>query len=160
MLVSQAFGSGWTIPVQVSNPAIGLSLLLLGLGGFLRWNTIFAAISATITAPNTSAKGSLLMTPFVSVIFAVFVFKNPDALAMQMLSLFPFTAPAVLSARLVLTEVAWWEVVVALLLLAVSTWFFRFSSGKIFRLGMLMHGKEPSFQEIWRWGARSVIPAE
>lgn len=100
------------------------------------------------------------MTPFVSVIFAVFAFKNPDTLAMQMLSLFPFTAPAVLSARLALTEVAWWEVVVALLLLAVSTWFFRFSSGKIFRLGMLMHGKEPSFQEIWRWGARSVIPAE
>jgi ABC-2 type transport system permease protein len=51
----------------------------------------------------------------------------------------------------VLTEVAWWEVAIALLLLALSTWFFRSASGKIFRLGMLMHGKEPSFKEIWRW---------
>jgi ABC-2 type transport system permease protein len=151
VLVSQAFGSGWAIPVEVTNPSIILSLILLGLGGFLLWNTIFAALSATINDPNTSARGSLLLAPFAPAIFAIFAFKNPDSIGMQILSLIPFTSPAVLPARLVLTEVAWWEVAIALLLLALSTWFFRSASGKIFRLGMLMHGKEPSFKEIWRW---------
>lgn len=155
VLVSQAFGSGWTIPVEVTNPAILLSLILLGLGGFLFWNTIFAALSATINDPNTSARGSLLLAPFAPAIFAIFAFKNPDSIGMQILSFIPFTSPAVLPARLVLTEVAWGQVPLALLLLAVSIWFFRTSSGKIFRLGMLMHGKEPSFKEMLRW-AREV----
>jgi ABC-2 type transport system permease protein len=155
VLVSQAFGSGWTIPVEITNPFIILSLILLGLGGFLLWNTVFATISATVNDPNTSARGTLLLAPFAPAIFAIFAYKNPDAIGMQILSIIPFTSPAVLPARLVLTEVGWWEVAIALLLLALSTWFFRSASGKIFRLGMLMHGKEPSFKEVWRW-AREV----
>ena len=155
VLVSQAFGSGWTIPVEVTSPSTVLSLVLLGLAGYLLWNTIFAAVAATVNDPNTSAKSSLLMAPFIPVVFAVFALKNPDSTVMQILSLIPFTAPAVLPARLVLTEVAWWHVPLALLLLGLSTWFFRTASAKIFRLGMLMHGKEPSFKEVLRW-AREV----
>lgn len=151
VLVSQAFGSGWMIPVEITNPSIILYLLLLALGGFLLWNTIFATVSATINDPNTSARGSLLLAPFVPVVFALFAFKNPDSIGMQIFSFIPFTSPAVLPARLVLTEVAWWQAPLALLLLALSIWFFRTSSGKIFRLGMLMHGKEPSFKEMLRW---------
>jgi ABC-2 type transport system permease protein len=151
VFVSLAFGSGWTIPMEVTNPFIILSLILLGLGGFLLWNTVFAAVSATVNDPNTSARGTLLLAPFAPAIFAIFAYKNPDSIGMQILSIVPFTSPAVLPARLVLTEVAWWEVAVALLLLALSIWFFRSASGKIFRLGMLMHGKEPSFKEVWRW---------
>jgi ABC-2 type transport system permease protein len=137
--------------MEVTNPFIILSLILLGLGGFLLWNTVFAAVSATVNDPNTSARGTLLLAPFAPAIFAIFAYKNPDSIGMQILSIVPFTSPAVLPARLVLTEVAWWEVAVALLLLALSIWFFRSASGKIFRLGMLMHGKEPSFKEVWRW---------
>ena len=151
VLVSQAFGSGWMIPMEITNPSIILYLLLLTLGGFLLWNTVFATVSATINDPNTSARGSLLLVPFVPVVFALFAFNNPDSIGMQILSFIPFTSPAVLPARLVLTEVTWWQVPLALLLLAVSIWFFRTSSGKIFRLGMLMHGKEPSFKEMLRW---------
>jgi ABC-2 type transport system permease protein len=155
VIVSQGLGSGWTIPVEVTKPAIVLALILLGLGGFLLWNTIFAAISATVNDPNTSARGSILLAPFIPVVFALFAFKNPDSLGMQILSFLPFTSPAVLPARLVLTRVAWWEVVLAVFLLGASAWFFRSASGKIFRLGMLMHGKEPSFKEMLRW-AREV----
>ncbi len=151
VLISQAFGSGWMIPLEITNSLTMLWLLLLALGGFLLWNTIFAAISATINDPNTSARGSLILAPFVPVIFALFVFKNPDSIGMQILSFIPFTSPAVLPARLVLTNVQWWEAPLALLLLAGSIWFFRTASGKIFRLGMLMHGKEPSFKEMRRW---------
>jgi ABC-2 type transport system permease protein len=151
VLVSHAFGSGWMIPVEITSPLIVLYLVLLALGGFLFWNTIFATVSATINDPNTSARGSLLMAPFVPVVFALFAFKNPDSIGMQILSFIPFTSPVVLPARLVLTEVPWWQVSIALLVLAVGIWFFRTSSGKIFRLGMLMYGKEPSFKEMVRW---------
>lgn len=151
VFVSQVFGSGWSIPVEITNVWIILALALLAFAGFLFWNTIYATISATINDPNTSARGSLLLVPFLPVAFTIFAFKNPDSLGMRIFSYIPFTSPAVLPARLVLTEVPWWEVGVALLLLGLSIWFFRTASGKIFHLGMLMHGKEPSLKEMWRW---------
>jgi ABC-2 type transport system permease protein len=47
--------------------------------------------------------------------------------------------------------VAWWEVPLALVLLVAAIWIFRRAAGKIFAVGMLMYGKEPSVREIWRW---------
>ena len=155
VLVSQAFGSGWRIPIEITNPWILLTLLLIALAGLFLWNTIFAALSATINDPNTSARSALLLVPFLPVALAVFAIWNPDSLGMRILSIIPFTSPAVLPVLLLLVEVAWWQVAAALLVLGLSTWFFRTASGKIFHLGMLMHGKEPSFREMWRW-AREV----
>lgn len=151
VLVSQMLGSSWEISAGAVHPAVILALLLLGLAGFLLWNTVFAAISATVNDPNTSARGALLLAPFLPVLFAMTVFRNPDALAARFFSVFPFTSPAVMPARLVLTQVPWWETALAIFLLAGGAWLFRSASGKIFRLGMLMHGKEPSFKEMLRW---------
>jgi ABC-2 type transport system permease protein len=53
--------------------------------------------------------------------------------------------------RLLLTEVAAWEVLLAVALLVSSTALLRRAAGKVFHLGMLMYGKEPTWREIWRW---------
>ena len=56
-----------------------------------------------------------------------------------------------LPARLVLTDVAWWEVPVAVLLLLAAVALLRRAAGKVFALAMLMYGKEPTWREVWRW---------
>ena len=61
------------------------------------------------------------------------------------------TSSAVLPLRLLLAEVAVWEVPVALVLLVATIWLCRRAAGKIFAVGMLMYGKEPSIREMWRW---------
>ena len=58
---------------------------------------------------------------------------------------------AVLPVRMLMTSVPWWEQVLAVLLLAGASWTFRLAAGKIFALGILLHGKEPKWGEIWRW---------
>jgi len=67
------------------------------------------------------------------------------------MTLLPITSPVVLPVRLVLSEVALWEAALALALLVVSTWLMRIAAGKIFRVGMLMYGKEPGLKEMLRW---------
>jgi ABC-2 type transport system permease protein len=47
--------------------------------------------------------------------------------------------------------VAAWEVLVAVGLLLVTIWLLRKAAARIFRLAMLMHGKEPSLREMARW---------
>lgn len=151
VIVSQGFGSGWKVPVKVAHPSTLVLLLLLGLGGFLLWNTIFAAVAATVNDLNTSARSALILLPGFPLAFAFFALNNPDSILMRVLSVIPITSPAVMSARLVLTEVAVREVPLALMLLGSAAWFFRTASGRIFRLGMLMYGKEPTFKETLRW---------
>jgi ABC-2 type transport system permease protein len=152
ILFSGLFGAGLELPVEITHPFIVVILALLGLCGLLFWNTFFAALAATINDPNTSARGSMVFLPVVpTVIVGLLAMKNPDTVLIQVLSVFPVTAPAALAGRLVLTEVPAWEILSAIILLVISIWFMRTAAGKIFHLGVLMYGKEPSFKEILRW---------
>ena len=76
---------------------------------------------------------------------------KPDSLVMKVLSIFPLTSPAILSVRLVLTNVPFYETLSAISLLLLSIWFLRKVAGKIFALAILMYGKEPSWREMTRW---------
>lgn len=151
VFISSLFGSGWSLPLVITNPLLIIYLFIFSLAGFFFWNTFFSAIAATINDPNTSARGSLMMVPAIPVAIAFFALGNPDSVAMKILSLFPLTSAPVISARLVLTEVSVIEIVVSLLLLIFSTLYLRKAAGKIFSLSVLMYGKEASWKEISKW---------
>ena len=149
--VSSLFGSEWSIPVSISNPLLIIGLFVFSLLGFFFWNTFFTAIAATINDPNTSARGSLIMVPVIPVGLAFLALGNPDSLVMKVLSLFPLTSAPVISIRLVLTTVSSIEIIIAIILLVLSSWYLRKAAGKIFSLSILMYGKEPSWKEISKW---------
>ena len=151
VLLSKIFGKGVDIPMGIVDPVLWIWLSLLALGGFLMWNTFFGLIAATIDDPNTSARGSFMLLPVLPLIVALFGLGQPDTLLMRILSIVPPTSPVVLTLRLLLSEVAWWEIVLALALLAAATWLLRRAAGKVFALGILMYGKEPSWGETLRW---------
>ncbi|HSO75643.1 MAG TPA: ABC transporter permease [Blastocatellia bacterium] len=156
-----AFGSGvvllWLAGLDFVNllflirPSLLITLLTLGFLGILFWNCFFAAIAATIDDPNTSSRSVFMFLSFLPVTFAAGAITNPDSTLMKVLGLFPVTSSAVLSVRLVRTEVAAWEAPVAVVLLVGAIWVLRWTAGRIFRLAMLMYGKEPSLAEIGRW---------
>lgn len=152
ILFSGLFGSGVEIPIEITNPFIVIVLFLIGLCGLLFWNTFFAAFAATINDPNTSARSLMVLLPVIpTVIVALLAMKNPDTVLMRVLAVFPVTSPAALAGRMVLTEVPLWEIAAAIIFLVLSIWFMRTTAGKIFHLGVLMYGKEPSFKEMIRW---------
>lgn len=151
VFVSDLFGSGWSIPVAITNPLVIVELFVFSLAGFFFWNTFFSAVAATINDPNTSARGSLMMVPIIPIAISFFAFRNPDSIAVKLLSLFPVTSTPVMSARIVLTGAGTIEILVSLILLILSTWYLRKAAGKIFALAVLMYGKEPTWQEIIKW---------
>lgn len=151
VFISGLFGSGWSIPITITNPLLIIGLFIFSLAGFFFWNAFFSAIAATINDPNTSARGSLMMVPVIPIAIAFFTLGNPDSVAMKLLSLFPLTSTPVISARMVLTEVSIIEMLISLILLIGFTWYLRKSAGKIFALSILMYGKEPTWKEISKW---------
>jgi ABC-2 type transport system permease protein len=151
LAMSWVVGRNIPIPLGVVGPAVWLVLLPLAVLGFLFWNTAFAAVAATIDDPNTSARGGLMMLPFLTMGVAFLRIGNPEGALTQFLAIFPLTSPAFLTLRLMLTPVPVWEILLALILLLGAVAFMRRAAGKIFGMGILMYGKEPSWSEMVRW---------
>ncbi len=152
MLIMYLTGSGLPIPIEFTSPLNIIVLIVVTLGGFLFWNTFLAAFAATINDPNTSSRTSALFLPLLpSIAAALIAFKAPESILTRVLGLLPITSPAVLPVRIVLTEVPLWEMALSLAILVASTWLMRTIAGRIFRIGMLMYGKEPTLKEMLRW---------
>jgi ABC-2 type transport system permease protein len=96
----------------------------------------------------------MLMLPAIPVGLAVVVFRDPDSLLSHLLAVFPLTSAPALPARMVLSNPGIVEILASLLLLIGAIWLTRRVAGRIFEVGMLLYGKEPSWREIARWVAR------
>lgn len=139
------------LPAVTSEYGLLLLVALITALGVLMWFSFMAAVAATIDDPNSSSRSLLLFVPMLPIGLAFPLVPKADSVLAQGLALFPLTSMGLLPARLLTTEVPWWEVTAGVALLAGSAWLFRRLAGKIFATGMLLYGKEPSFGEVVRW---------
>lgn len=121
------------------------------LAGLLFWNCFLMAIAAMIEDPNTSTKTPVMLLPVLAVSIAFFAISEPNNIVVQILSFLPITSMAVMPVRLVMGTVAMWQILVSLSLLVLAVIWTRKFASKIFRLSMLMYGKEPQWKEVWKW---------
>lgn len=131
-----------------------LLLLVLAIAGYLLFASIFVAIGATVEDMTSTSnfQGIVMMLPFLPLIFIGPLISDPSGLVAKIGSFFPLTSPAVLIIRLtMLEEWPWIEIIIALAILFVSIWFFMKAAGKIFKVGILMYGKNATPKEIWKW---------
>jgi len=130
-------------------PSIAL-YLPFALTGILIWNAILAAIASIITDPNNSGKSSLMMLPVVFVIASLAVTRDPDSSLSVFLSWFPLTSATSMPMRWAITEVGIWQLAGSFLLLLLTFYFLRKLAAKIFRVSILITGKEPTWGEVYR----------
>ena len=95
---------------------------------------------------------SLMFVPVLCIGLASWiVLRDPDSAVARGLALFPLTSGPALPVRAMLSRVGAAEMIVSLVLLCATIWLVRRAAGRIFEIGMLMYGKEPSLREIARW---------
>ena len=145
---------GFTLPEVVARPG---PILLLGIYcalGLALWNAVFAAFAATLDDPNTSARTSLMFLPVLFVGLGCWiVLRDPDSPVARGLAIFPLTSSPALPVRAILSHVNLPEVGISLVLLLATIWLVRRAAGRIFEIGMLMYGKEPTLREMARWAS-------
>ena len=129
-----------------------LRFILYFIGGYLLFASIFAAIGASI---NEQADSQQFMMPIIILfIFALyagmFSIENPDGPLAVWCSLIPLTSPVVMMVRLPF-DVPMWQIVLSLALLYGTALLIVWLSAKIYRVGILMYGKKPSFKEMMKW---------
>ena len=149
-IILKLSGMDLPVPWNAIRPDKLMFFLLLAVLGIFFWNCVFAAIAVTINDPNSSTRSSLMFLPMMFVGMGFPGLQKPDAPVMRALAVMPGTSPTVMTARLVLSDVAGWEAVTAVLLLVLTILVLRRIAGKVFAAGILMTGKELSWPEAWR----------
>ena len=127
-------------------------LLLFLLGGFLFYSAMFAAVGSAV---DSIQDANQLQTPItvpiiLALILAMSVFNDPNSPLAFWGSIIPFTSPVVMMARIPF-DIPIWQIVLSLVLLYASVAGMAWVAGKIYRVGIFMHGKKPSFKELLSW---------
>lgn len=131
-----------------------LLFVFIAVLGYLLFAAIFVGIGSTMADISTAGnfQGFIMLLPFLPLFFIGPVIDNPSGLAAQIASYIPFSSPGILILRLaMLEEWPWLEIAVSLIILAISVWLFMKLAGKIFKVGILLYGKNSTPQEIWKW---------
>jgi ABC-2 type transport system permease protein len=127
-------------------------LLFFLLGGFLFYSAMFAAVGSAV---DSIQDANQLQTPItmpiiLALILAMSVFNDPNSSLAFWGSVIPFTSPIVMMARIPF-GIPTWEIVLSLVLLYASVVAMAWAAGKIYRVGIFMHGKKPSLKELLSW---------
>ena len=127
-------------------------LLVFVFGGFLLYAAMFAAVGSAVDSPQDAQQlQTPIMLPIILALFVMLtVINDPSSNVAFWFSMIPFTSPIVMMARIPY-EIPLWEVALSAVLLYVTFIAVVWGAGKIYRVGILMHGKKPNIKELLRW---------
>ena len=149
--VPAAAAGGFSLP-SIS-AGVGVALLLFFLLGLVFYAALYAAVGAMVSSQEDVNQASLPITLLLiaSVVVAQVVLMKPNAPVARVMSLLPFSAPIIMPTRMALVTLPWWEIGTGLLSVALGCAFALWLSARIYRIGMLMYGKRPTFGEVAKW---------
>lgn len=127
-------------------------LVLFVFGGYLLYSAMFAAVGSAVDNVQDTQQFQLPITlPIIlALIVMMTVIKDPNSPLAFWCSMIPFTSPIVMMAR-VPYGIPWWEVALSLAILYASFVAMVWFAAKIYRVGIFMYGKKPSFKELAKW---------
>lgn len=127
-------------------------LLLFLIGGFMLYAAIYAAIgSAVDNIQDASQLQTVAVLPIIlGIVFGMMAVNDPVSSLSVWTSIIPFTSPMVMMSRIPYGIPAW-QIVTSLVVLYASFAVCVWIAAKIYRVGIFMYGKKPSFKELIRW---------
>ena len=162
LLLLSLFGAGMAASLGVGklpeiSPMTLVFFLVYFLLGFLMYAALFAAVGACV---NTTQEAQSLAFPvfmplILAVMFLMPVLQAPDSGLAISLSLFPLFTPLLMFLRISVLQPPAWQIALSVVLCVLTIMGIVFVAGRIYRVGILMYGKRPTFPEIMRWVGRA-----
>lgn len=159
-MMSGMVGEVQKVFTSTNMPLILSCFIFYLLGGFFFYSSLFAAVGSAVNEDMREAQ-SLSFPLMMPIIFSVAVMgavlKDPTGPLAFWGSMIPFTSPIVMMVRLPFGApgtVPWWQLGLSMTLLIGGFIFTSWFAGKIYRTGILMYGKKPSWKELIKWAFR------
>ncbi|RDI11189.1 ABC-2 type transport system permease protein [Flavobacterium sp. AG291] len=149
--------SNWMIyiPEVLSLPwaTMLISFLVFFIGGFFLYSSIYASIGAAVDSETDSQQFLLpIILPLMLGVYVGFftVINDPHGTVATVFSMIPLTSPIVMMMRIPF-GVPVWQIIVSVVLLFATFFLVVWFAAKIYRIGILMYGKKPTYKEIFKW---------
>ena len=143
------------IAQTVENVSLGkliLCFLLFYIGGYMLYASLFAAVGSAVE--NASEAQQFLLPVTIPILASFFIgqaiIQDPDSKLAFWASMFPLTSPIDMMVRLPF-GVPNWQIALSFILLVLGFLGTTWLAGKVYRVGILMYGKKPSWKEISKW---------
>ena len=123
------------------------------IGGYFLYSSIYAAIGAAVDNETDTQQFMLpIIMPLMLGIYVGFfaVIDNPHGTVATVFSIIPLTSPIVMLMRIPF-EVPVWQLALSITLLVASFVFTVWFGSKIYRVGILMYGKKPTYKDLIKW---------
>ncbi len=142
----------WEVVGSINFGMIILCFAFYFLAGYLLYAALFAAIGAAVDNETDTQQFMLPITiPLIlSIIMAQFVIQNPDGAVAVWMSIIPLTSPIIMMVRIPF-GVPYEELALSMGLLILGFLGTTWLAARIYRIGILMYGKKPTYKEIWKW---------
>ena len=136
----------------VNFPLVIGAFLFYFIGGYLLYGALFAAIGS---ASDSDADAQQFIFPvtaplIVSIISLSIVLEDPHGSIAFWMSIIPFTSPIIMMMRIPF-GVAPWELILSMSMLILGFLFTLWIAGRIYRVGILMHGTKVNWKILAKW---------
>jgi ABC-2 type transport system permease protein len=150
-LASAGAIGGVTLP-EIT-PLMLASFVVFYLLGYFFYASLYAAIGASV---NTVQEAQGLVFPvMLPIILAMVcwpaVLQAPDGPLAFTVSMIPGMSPLIMFLRIVVLTPPMWQILLSIGLLVLGILGVVWIAARVYRVGILMYGKKPTFPEIVRW---------
>ena len=130
-----------------------IAFLFFFIGGYLLYSSFYAAIGAAVD--NETDTQQFMMPILMPLVLAVYVgvftvIEDPHGTVSTIFSFIPLTSPVVMLMRIPF-GVPIWQQLLSLAILITTFVFTVWFAAKIYRVGILMYGKKPTYKELFKW---------
>jgi ABC-2 type transport system permease protein len=142
---------------DIDLPAVSIQLLVFFVVyfvlGFLLYGTLYAAVGASFDTEQEAQNFQfVVMAPLMIPLVLLFqIINQPNSTLSVVLSLIPFFTPMLMFLRMTLTEVPALQIGASVVLMVATIVASAWVVGKIYRVGILMHGSKPKLKDLLRW---------
>jgi ABC-2 type transport system permease protein len=121
--------------------------------GFLLYGTLYAGVGAAFETEQDAQNFQGVITIFlvVPLVLITLIMNEPDGAVAVVMSLIPFFTPILMFLRMTLTKVPTWQIAASLVLMVGAVLVMAWLVGKVYRVGILMHGSKPKLKDLVRW---------
>jgi ABC-2 type transport system permease protein len=138
----------------INLPVVLGGFLFFFIGGYLLYAALFAAVGSAVDNETDSQQFMLPVTiPLIlGIVVMAQVIESPNGPIAFWFSIIPFTSPIVMMARLPFLQTdQLWQLALSGALLVAGFIAATYLAGRIYRVGILMYGKKPSWKELYKW---------
>ncbi len=139
----------WNLPIAT----IIISFIIYFIGGYFLYSSFYASIGAAVDNETDSQQFLLpIIMPLILAVYIGFftVINNPHGTVATVFSMIPLTSPIVMMMRIPF-GVPWWQIAISMTILFTTFFGVVWFAAKIYRVGILMYGKKPSWKELYKW---------